>query len=174
MRQWQQEELAMLDSESFLVVYSSLPRNQRQWLRMNIVFIVQQTEELYIHSAKLILSMLYGRGNFFLKIPRLFCALPPTPSKLLLNSTSTPPSQCTIRVFPADEMVRNAYQGIGSEYETLLKAFDRENEVFKKRVGKDRVMAVSYTHLSLSPFPARAAHTDLKYYPHPALEIYPS
>ncbi len=38
-------------------------------------------------------------------------------------------------------MVRNAYQGIGSEYETLLKAFDRENEVFKKRVGKDRVMA---------------------------------
>ena len=39
------------------------------------------------------------------------------------------------------EMVRNAYQGIGSEYETLLKAFDRENEVFKKRVGKDRVMA---------------------------------
>ena len=30
------------------------------------------------------------------------------------------------------EMVRNAYQGIGGEYETLLKAFDRENEVFKK------------------------------------------
>lgn len=39
------------------------------------------------------------------------------------------------------EMVRNVYQGIGMEYETLLKAFDRENEVFKKRVGKDRVMA---------------------------------
>lgn len=38
-------------------------------------------------------------------------------------------------------MVCNAYQGIGGEYETLLKAFDRENEVFKKRVGKDRVMA---------------------------------
>ena len=30
MRQWQQEEVAMLDSESFLVVYSSLPWNQRQ------------------------------------------------------------------------------------------------------------------------------------------------
>ena len=43
--------------------------------------------------------------------------------------------------FETAEMVRNAYQGIGSEYETLLKAFDRENEVFKKRVGKDRVMA---------------------------------
>jgi len=40
--------------------------------------------------------------------------------------------------FVTAEMVRNAYQGIGSEYETLLKAFDRENEVFKKRVGKDR------------------------------------
>ena len=39
------------------------------------------------------------------------------------------------------EMVRNAYQGIGSEYETLLKAFDKENETFKKRVGKDRVIA---------------------------------
>ena len=39
------------------------------------------------------------------------------------------------------EMVRNAYQGIGSEYETLLKAFDRENEGFKKRVGKDRKLA---------------------------------
>ncbi len=43
--------------------------------------------------------------------------------------------------FVTAEMVRNAYQGIGMEYETLLKAFDRENEVFKKRVGKDRVMA---------------------------------
>ena len=38
-------------------------------------------------------------------------------------------------------MVRNAYQGIGSEYKTLLKAFDKENETFKKRVGKDRVLA---------------------------------
>ena len=39
------------------------------------------------------------------------------------------------------EMVRNAYQGLGGEYETLLGAFDKENEVFKKRVGKDRVRA---------------------------------
>ena len=29
--------------------------------------------------------------------------------------------------------------GLGGEYETLLGAFDKENEVFKKRVGKDRV-----------------------------------
>ena len=33
-------------------------------------------------------------------------------------------------------MVSNAYQGIGSEYETLLKASGRENEVFKKRGRK--------------------------------------
>ena len=38
------------------------------------------------------------------------------------------------------EMVRNAYQGLGGEYETLLGAFDKENEVFKKRVGKDPEM----------------------------------
>ena len=43
--------------------------------------------------------------------------------------------------FVTAEMVRNAYQGIDGEYETLLKAFDRENEVFKKRVGKDRKLA---------------------------------
>lgn len=35
-------------------------------------------------------------------------------------------------------MVRNAYQGIGTEYETLLRAFDKENAAFAKRVGKDR------------------------------------
>ena len=29
------------------------------------------------------------------------------------------------------EMVRNAYQGIGTEYETLLGAFDKDNESFK-------------------------------------------
>ena len=47
--------------------------------------------------------------------------------------------------FVTAEMVRNAYQGIGGEYETLLKAFDRENEVFKKCAGKDRKLA---THQS--------------------------
>ena len=36
-------------------------------------------------------------------------------------------------------MVRNAYQGIGSEYETLLGAFDKDNATFQKRVGTDRV-----------------------------------
>lgn len=39
------------------------------------------------------------------------------------------------------EIVRNAYQGLDGEYETLLDAFDKENEVFKKRIGKDRVRA---------------------------------
>lgn len=37
------------------------------------------------------------------------------------------------------EMVRNAYQGIGNEYETLLGAFDKDNVTFQKRVGIDRV-----------------------------------
>ena len=37
------------------------------------------------------------------------------------------------------EMVRNAYQGIGSEYETLIKAFDKDCANFLKRVGKDRI-----------------------------------
>lgn len=36
------------------------------------------------------------------------------------------------------EMVRNAYQGVGSEYETLLKAFDKDCANFLKRIGKDR------------------------------------
>ncbi len=40
--------------------------------------------------------------------------------------------------FVTAEMVRNAYQGMGSEYETLLGAFDKDIENFKKRVGKDR------------------------------------
>ena len=40
--------------------------------------------------------------------------------------------------FVTAEMVRNAYQGIGTEYETLLRAFDKENTAFAKRVGKDR------------------------------------
>lgn len=39
------------------------------------------------------------------------------------------------------EMVRNAYQGIGNEYETLLGAFDKDNANFKLRCGKDRAMS---------------------------------
>ena len=36
------------------------------------------------------------------------------------------------------EMVRNAWLGIGTEYETLLSALDKHNEEFAKRTGKDR------------------------------------
>lgn len=36
------------------------------------------------------------------------------------------------------EMVRNAFQGIGNVYETLLGAFDKDNANFKLRCGKDR------------------------------------
>jgi len=40
--------------------------------------------------------------------------------------------------FATAEMVKNAYQGIGNEYETLLSAFDKHNADFSRRVGKDR------------------------------------
>ncbi|MBQ6966051.1 MAG: site-specific integrase, partial [Bacteroidaceae bacterium] len=43
--------------------------------------------------------------------------------------------------FVTAEMVRNAYQGLGSEYETLLNAFDKDIANQKKRVGKDRVIS---------------------------------
>ena len=39
--------------------------------------------------------------------------------------------------FVTAEMVRNSYQGFGSEYETLLSAFDKDIANQKKRVGKD-------------------------------------
>ena len=41
--------------------------------------------------------------------------------------------------FVTAEMVRNSFQGFGSEYETLLNAFDKDIASLKKRVGKDRV-----------------------------------
>lgn len=43
--------------------------------------------------------------------------------------------------FVTAEIVRNTCQGIGCEYGILLKAFDKENDTFKKRVGKDRGMS---------------------------------
>ena len=48
--------------------------------------------------------------------------------------------------FVTAEMVRNAYQGIGMEYETLLHAFDKHNSDFAKRIGKDRVKETFYNH----------------------------
>ena len=42
--------------------------------------------------------------------------------------------------FVTAEMVRNAYQGFGSEYETLLGAFDKNIANLKRRVGKDRAL----------------------------------
>ena len=39
--------------------------------------------------------------------------------------------------FVTAEMVRNAYQGLGTEYATLLGAFDKDNADFLKRVSKD-------------------------------------
>ena len=42
--------------------------------------------------------------------------------------------------FVTAEMVRNSYQGFGSEDETLLRAFDKDCESLKRRVGKDRTL----------------------------------
>ena len=42
--------------------------------------------------------------------------------------------------FVTAEMVRNAYQGFGSEYETLLGAFVKDIASLKRRVGKDRAL----------------------------------
>ena len=42
--------------------------------------------------------------------------------------------------FVTAEMVRNSYQGFGSEYETLLGAFNKDIASLKRRVGKDRAL----------------------------------
>ena len=54
--------------------------------------------------------------------------------------------------FVTAEMVRNAYQGIGTEYETLLRAFDSENEAFAKRVGKDRSLSTYQKYLTVRKY----------------------
>ena len=56
--------------------------------------------------------------------------------------------------FVTAEMVRNAYQGIGTEYETLLRAFDKENEAFAKRVGKDRSKRTYQKYLTVRKYVA--------------------
>ena len=56
--------------------------------------------------------------------------------------------------FVTAEMVRNAYQGIGTEYETLLRAFDKENEAFAKRVGKDRSKRTFQKYLTVRKYVA--------------------
>ena len=43
--------------------------------------------------------------------------------------------------FVTAEMVRNAFQGIGTEYETLRGALDKDNKSFKKRIGIDRMLS---------------------------------
>ena len=48
---------------------------------------------------------------------------------------------CDHEAFVTAEMVRNSYQGFGSEHETLLNSFDKDIASLKKRVGKDRVIS---------------------------------
>ena len=60
------------------------------------------------------------------------------------------------------EMVRNAYQGFGTEYETLLRAFDRENEAFAKRVGKDRAVRTYRKYLTVRRYLAEFIRSHYK------------
>ena len=52
--------------------------------------------------------------------------------------------------FVTAEMVRNSYQGFGSEYETLLNAFDKDIASLKKRVGKDLVIETKVKDLEFA------------------------
>lgn len=56
--------------------------------------------------------------------------------------------------FVTAEMVRNAYQGIGTEYETIPRAFDKENEAFAKRVGKDRALSTYQKYIIVRKYVA--------------------
>ena len=56
--------------------------------------------------------------------------------------------------FVTAEMVRNAYQGIGTEYETVLRAFDKMNADFAKRVGKDRSERTYRKYLTIRKYVA--------------------
>lgn len=64
--------------------------------------------------------------------------------------------------FVTAEMVRNAYQGIGTKYETLLRAFDKENEAFAKRVGKDRSIRTYQKYLVIRKYLAEFIKTEFK------------
>lgn len=64
--------------------------------------------------------------------------------------------------FVTAEMVRNAYQGIGTEYETLLRAFDKENEAFAKRVGKDRSLSTYQKYLTVRKYLAEFIKVNYK------------
>ena len=64
--------------------------------------------------------------------------------------------------FVTAEMVRNAYQGIGTEYETLLRAFDKENEAFAKRVGKDRSLSTYQKYLTVRKYLAEFIKINYK------------
>lgn len=61
--------------------------------------------------------------------------------------------------FVTAEMVRNAYQGIGTEYETVLRAFDKMNADFAKRVGKDRSERTYRKYLTVRKYVAEFMKT---------------
>lgn len=57
--------------------------------------------------------------------------------------------------FVTAEMVRDTYQGIGTEYETLLRAFDKENAVSAKCVDKDRAKNTCNKYLVVRKYIAK-------------------
>ena len=57
--------------------------------------------------------------------------------------------------FVTAEMVRNTYLGIGTEYETRFRAFDKKNEAFAKRVGKDRSLSTYQKYLTVRKYLAQ-------------------
>ena len=65
------------------------------------------------------------------------------------------------------EMVRNAYQGLGSEYETLLGAFEKDLATLKKRVDKDRAsgtyQGITYVFMPLSSLLGDISHIVREY-----------
>lgn len=71
------------------------------------------------------------------------------------------------------KMVRNANQGLSDEYETLPGAFDNENEVFKKRVGKDRVKATFMTKVRARNYVATFIKSHYKRNDIPVPELTP-
>ena len=91
-----------------------------------------------------------GRSNLFRFAPAKNCAKGRSKEALQLNRDLDNIKAQIIKhyqhladreAFVTAEMVRNSYQGFGSEYETLLNAFDKDIASLKKRVGKDRVIS---------------------------------
>lgn len=75
--------------------------------------------------------------------------------------------------FVMTEMVRNTYQGISSEYETLIKAFDKDCANFLKRIGKDRTIGTYKIMMRAQNYVATFIKSFYKRNSMPILELTP-